>query len=433
MGSPGRPEFARESVLASKSATWSRSSLVVAVCLLAGLLQPAIAQTAEAPSIETIDGVRHVRNGAVPLQGERLVHLEQSWRVDTETEDELIGSISAALAGPDQTVWLADRQLGQVLVYSRSGRHLRTLSRQGEGPGEINAPSQLLWLAHDGLGIVDQRPGQITQIDTEGLPRSSVRLVSQAGEPMSSTFLTRARRGGEILVIAGLRFETDAGVPGQVRFLSVFDLSGQERLRLRDAPSGFDFQARTFDERQNWFPDRDLFDVDPSGRIYLAAERDRYRIDVRGPDGSLVQVIERQYAQRRRTSERKEELVGNVSMNINNENVQLSATFDDFEPAVESLHVAADSRLWVMSGHGRRPERDGVARSYDVFDTMGRFVEILHLAVTVDVDRDWLLPLGDGRWILLKNLFTSRDDEDDSADLSEDRPLEIICLHDPAG
>jgi hypothetical protein len=403
---------------------------------LLGLPRAATAQPAQpthAPIIETSDGVRHVRNGAVPLQGERLAHLEPFWRVDTETEDELIGFISAALAGPDQSVWLADSQLGQVLVYSRSGQHLRTLSRQGEGPGEINAPSHLLWLPDGGLGIVDRRPGQITQIDTDGLPRSSVRLVSQTGEPLSSAFLWRARRSGEVLVVVGMRFETAAGFPAQTRFLSIFDTSGQEQVRLRDAPTGFDFQARTFDEQKNWFPERDLFAVDAAGRVYFPAERDRYRIDVHGPDGALVQVIEREHTPRRRTSERKERLVGNVVMSINGEIVRLRATIDDYDPAIEGLHVAADGRLWVMSSHGRHPEREGVARSYDVFDADGRFVETVHLAVTVDEDRDQLSPLGDGRWILLKNLYTSRDDDDQPEDLAEDRPLAIICLHDPAG
>lgn len=403
---------------------------------LLGLPRAATAQleqSARAPVSEAVDGVRHVRNGAVPLQGERLIPLEAVWRVDTETEDELIGSISAALAGPDGSVWLADSQLGQVLVYSRSGRHLRTLSRQGEGPGEINAPSHLLWLPDDGLGIVDRRPGQITQIDTDGLPRSSVRLVSLTGEPLSSAFLWRARRGGEVLVVVGMRFETAAGYPAQTRFLSIFDTTGQERLRLRDAPTGFDFQARTFDERKNWFPERDLFDVDATGRVYFPAERDRYRIDVHGPDGVLVQVIEREHTPRRRASERKEQLAGNVVMSINNEIVQLRSTIDDFDPAIEGLHVASDGRLWVMSSHGRRPEREGVVRSYDVFDTEGRFVEIAHLAVALDEDRDQLSPLGDGRWILLKNLYTSRDDEEQAEDPATDWPLEIICLHHPQG
>lgn len=380
------------------------------------------------PTVAIIDGVRHVRNSAEPLHGERTLHLEEVWRVDTDDEEELIGTITAALAGPDGTVWLADNQLGQVLVYSAEGRHLKTLSRQGEGPGEIDGPMQLLWMPGGGLGIIDRKPGRITQIDRDGLPISSLRLVAVTGETLASAFLSQARLGGGILAGAGTQFQFGSGEPVQQRFLGIFDETGQERVRLREAPSGFDFQARTFDEQKHWFVDRDLFAIDQTGRIFVANERDRYSIAVHDSDGELDLIIERPLAPRLRTPEEKERMSGGVSMSINGEVVRLQSNFDDYAPAIESLAIAADRRLWVLSGNGRRPEREGILRSYDLFDAEGRFVEVVHLAAEIDEDRDRLIDLHDGRWIVLENLFGAwrDDDQDEAAD--DDRPLRILCL-----
>lgn len=402
--------------------------LLAALCVL-GCSVVAAAE----PVVETVDGVPHVRNGAVALHGERTLRLEEVWSVDAESEEELIGMIMAVLAAPDGSVYLADWQLGQVLVYSAEGRFLRTLSRQGEGPGEIASPMHLLWLPDGGLGIVDRKPGQITQIDTGGVPRSSVRLAAADGEPLGTAFLSRARGGGGVLAVCGTTFRAGGTFNNQVRFLGIFDAEGRERTRLREAPSGFDFEARSYDEQADWFAEHDRFDVDADGRVYVVAERDRYRIDVHGPDGALVRVIERPYEPRRRTAEEMERMSGRVSMSINGETVRMNAAFDPFAPAIESLAVADDGRLWVRPGHGVDPRRTDRARSYDVFDGEGRFVETVHLAATVDRDRDGFWFLGDGRWLLLRNAHGPSAGEDDDPDGLEDRPLQIVCLRAAGG
>lgn len=179
-----------------------------------------------------------------------------------------------------------------------------------------------------------------------------------------------------------------------------------------------------FNEQKHWFPERDLFAADPAGRLYLAATRDRYRIDVYGADGALVQVIERPYAPRRRTPAETESLAGGISMSIDGETVRLRSNLDDFAPAIERLWLAADGRLWVLPGHGRRGELGSRFDAYDVFDASGRFLEIVLLDIAFDENRDRLWPLGDSRWLLLKNLHSARDDVDDG----DNAQLVIVCL-----
>ncbi len=201
-----------------------------------------------AGEVEMIDGIRHVSNGAEPSDGTRTLPLEVLWQVNVEEEEVLIGVLSDVAAGPDGTVWLADRQLGQVHVYSATGEYLRTLSREGDGPGEIRSPDGLLWLPDGSLGITDRKPCQITCLDTEGIPRSSLHLRSADDEPLGFGDLSGAMCRGRTLAVCGTEFHFDDGVSSQNRFFAIYDLTGGEIRRLLEAPSGFDFEARSFDE-----------------------------------------------------------------------------------------------------------------------------------------------------------------------------------------
>ncbi len=395
------------------------------------------AAAAAEPSVEVIDGVRHVRNGAEPLNGVRTLQLEEQWRVNVDDEEELIGVITVAAAGPDDTVWLADTQVGQILVYSAAGEYVETLSREGEGPGEVQNPDGLFWLPDGNLGIKDRKMGQFTVIDTEGVPRSSIHLEDEAGESLSASWIHQARCRGGVLVVCGNQFRNEEdGTPTQSRYFGVFDLEGSEIARFMNAPSGFDFGARTYDEKKNWFVDQGQFDVDAEGRVYFAAERDRYRIHVCDASGKLVTVIEREYEPRRRTKEEIDGMADNVSMSINGESIRLDSEFLDTSAAIAGIHILDDGTVWVKNGHSEFVEDGDPADSYDVFDADGRFVEVVHVEVESDRSQDRLYHLDDGRWIMVENLMSAwgsmyggrGGDDDEAEDDGEDGVLEIVCL-----
>ena len=50
------------------------------------------------------------------------------------------GSITDLLIGPDGDVFVLDELNLVVQVFDQTGTHLRTIGRQGQGPGEIQGP-----------------------------------------------------------------------------------------------------------------------------------------------------------------------------------------------------------------------------------------------------------------------------------------------------
>ncbi len=387
-----------------------------------------------AGKVQDKDGVPHVQNGLAPDKGKRTIQLAEAWRFSIEEEEELIGVLSTALAGPDGTVWLADRQLGQVMVYSADGQHMRTVSGSGEGPGEVNSPTGLLWFPDGSLGIQDNKQGQITRIDVQGIPLSSMHMRDTGDEPMASARLSMVRGGGGVLAVCGTQFNFSTEAMTQNRFFSIFDTDGNELSRLLEAPSGFDFNARTYDEKANYFVDRGSWSIDDQGMIYCAPYYDQYRIEVRDSGGSLVRVIERQYKPRQRTEEDKQTARDGSSMSINGERVPLDCDLQDYDSFVNTIESVAGGQLWVQNGTDHKNLPDGIARSYDVFDAAGHFVEVVEIACEMDPDQDQLLRLADGRWILFRNIYDAfralyagyRDDDEEVEEDSE--PMEIVCF-----
>lgn len=75
-------------------------------------------------------------------------------------EHEMFGEVGSVAFDASDNLYVLDRQAKRVMVYDRSGRFLRQIGREGEGPGELIAPRQMT-LAGDGTVIVFDfgRPG----------------------------------------------------------------------------------------------------------------------------------------------------------------------------------------------------------------------------------------------------------------------------------
>lgn len=88
--------------------------------------------------------------------------------------DHVFGDISDAALLPDSTVAVLDRQARHVQVFDRSGRLVRTLGREGEGPGEFLDPIQVE-ASGNTLAVWDWRIRRVTLFD---LANDSVRTIS---------------------------------------------------------------------------------------------------------------------------------------------------------------------------------------------------------------------------------------------------------------
>ena len=156
--------------------------LVLGLILAAGVVS--------AGEVTTIDGVPTVINGAKPADGVGDLKLTELWRRGGEDDEIIFGLVLKALSDDAGNVYVLDQQLCEVQVFDPSGDHLATLSREGDGPGEVRQPTDMIWMPDGSLGLVQSFPGRIIKVERDGTPSAPV-LNMPAGVPSRSTLMMR--------------------------------------------------------------------------------------------------------------------------------------------------------------------------------------------------------------------------------------------------
>lgn len=111
----------------------------------------------------------------------------------------LLGMITKALTDADGSLYLLDGRMMQVHVFSPDGQFRRSLSRSGEGPGEVNNATDMPWMPDETHGILQGLPGRIPGRHTPGhlgSPRRPIagRLVRPQGRRFSGPKFRGLRR-----------------------------------------------------------------------------------------------------------------------------------------------------------------------------------------------------------------------------------------------
>jgi len=133
--------------------------------------------------------VPRTMNSDGPSLGVESMELTELWRVGGEDGDLIFGRITDVIRHPDGHIYVLDNQLCEVTVISPDGEYVRTLGREGDGPGELRQPMALAFLSDDVLAVGMGFPGKIVSLNLDGTPRQSIYPI---GEPSDGNKIGRA-------------------------------------------------------------------------------------------------------------------------------------------------------------------------------------------------------------------------------------------------
>lgn len=110
---------------------------------------------------------------------------EALWTVGAlDGEDwEVFGAVTDLAFNESGDLFVLDRQAAHVVVFDRMGAYLRTISRQGEGPGELTEPGSMALLADGRLAVFDRSRRGIQFFTQEGEYLESAPFDPQRGMP----------------------------------------------------------------------------------------------------------------------------------------------------------------------------------------------------------------------------------------------------------
>ncbi len=369
-------------------------------------------------------GVPHILNPEVPIETVRI-DLEELWERGGEDDDLFFGRLGNLVEDDEGTLYVLDSQLSEIHAFSQDGEHLRTIGREGEGPGEFMQAFDM-YLGPDGLlGLVRTFPGRIYRIGRDGSPADNFPLTAAGGFQIVHV----ARSNGERVLVSGALQTREDGRQFEHSYLKAFDPEGNEIHQVCGAVAETRFGGMRFDEKTfRNFTRRWALAGD--GRVAVSMEFDDYTIHIHGPDGALERVIERPgHRAIKRNGDQKrrlQEFFDGITRWNPDSTFEVSAT----HAAVTSMRFRENGSLWVLADRGTWAREEGVFASFDEYDHDGRFRRRIDLIGEGDPVEDGLFIMGD-RVYRVTDLFSAimaglggGGEDDNSLDLD---PLRLVA------
>lgn len=380
----------------------TRPALLFLALLLACLA------AAPATAVAANDAPPHTANGSEPRDGSRVLELSEVWHRGHDDDDIIFGSISSVQLGPDGLVYVLDQQQSQVPVFDDAGELVRTLSREGEGPGETRHPEHMVFLPDEVLGLAQYINGRIVCIRLDGTPLDTIMPPGYEASGGGMSSIRRVRWRGGSFVINGARIQPADDGMVRTQYLKRCDERGNPQVEYLARSTASNLMRDGWVEKKNYFPSHGRWDIDGQGNVIAATERNDYLLTVYAPDGSVVRTFGREFSPRKRTEAEKQEIRDSLVVLRDGQRVQVEVDVEDNHPAVFSVRVRPDGEIWVLTPVGTNGQPDGIMLTYDVFDAAGAYVRQVSLACDGDPDEDRIEFLGTDRFALVRGAVQAR-------------------------
>ncbi len=319
--------------------------LTLVISFLIGLTACNQQKSEWAGKIEEIDGVTVVKNPKEPIYQEEVLIIEEELSIgdSEENEDYMFSDISHITVDSDGRIYILDRRESHVKLFDPNGKHIRTIGRKGQGPGEFNNPI-FIYYPRDELLVMES--DRLSFFSPEG---KLLRVI-----PTKTEFLSRARcdSQGNIITTSSV-FDPENPYYVLKKFNSEISLIKEIiRVPMQRRPGII-----------NPFSPNLYMTVDAEDNIIFAYSKD-YEVMVFNPDGDLIKKIIREYDPVEITDEEIEEATRGAPPRIKFE-------FPKSHPAYQRFVHDEMGRLYVQSNE----KGEGLNVYYhDVFNREGQYI-----------------------------------------------------------
>jgi DNA-binding beta-propeller fold protein YncE len=326
---------------------WIISLSVFVVALVLGF-------SARAFSVADKGDVEIIENKAKPSGSEKLVLTREVTVGKLEEGGSIFGTIGGADVTSDGRIFVLDTREKKVKVFDSSGRKLKELGREGQGPGEWTNPIVLQLISDRELMVSDAGQRKLVYLDFEG---NMIREVSYA----KKLVMMKVIDYGGHYVGSEMGFEENSMAYTIAKYDPNFNQLFKIDAILTPVPVG-GTKINLFDVVYN-------FCLDSHGNI-IYARMTAYEIKYFTPEGQLFRIVRKKYRPQPLTEKDKEEMLQQMPKTPG-VNLKEMLVFPDNYPAISTFLVDEQDRLYV-----RTYEKGKAKDSYlvDIFSPEGKLI-----------------------------------------------------------
>jgi hypothetical protein len=322
-----------------------RHKLFVAVIILLSFFSLSLglitSTKSQAPTwkgkIETTGGIKVIKNPSEPLYGEFIPQLEADLSLGDEKDETYYFPKGAALSVDDEgNLYVSDFGNRRVQKYDKNGKYIRTIGRQGQGPGEYLFPSRV-FLDEEGDPCVSAAR-DLNFFTKDGAFKKKIVIKS---------FLSQL-----ILGPGGTIFGTTqpSPVPERCKYeIQRLDSEGNFDRAIAEFPADFVINKNVY--IMSWYSSGVPL-VPVTSETFAYGYSDEYKIYLADRDGRTIHIMTKEEKPQSISGREKEETrKGGLSAwagNIGDSKPEDLIKFSDHRPYFSNFMADEEGRLYVM-------------------------------------------------------------------------------------
>jgi hypothetical protein len=301
-------------------------------------------------TIEEEDGITVVKNPKKPMYGENILILEEELSIgEFEGKEELMFQQIRYIAVDEQeNIYILDRNAGDIKVFDKMGKYLRTIGRKGQGPGEFILPGQVFIQDKKELLVYDDgdRSFSYFTLDGDFIKSKNVSKAEALEAKINS-------KGDFTFATMGYSKET-----GNITYrLDLFDKEVDFIKRLSSIPGTTDHRGR------NLFPPLFSWAIDNNDNIVYGYQKE-FELQIFNPEGKSVKRILKEHVPVKITEEEINERKKDISF-------AAKLYIPEFHPAFRAISTDEEGQIFVMTWE-KTEGKNGFY--HDTFDSKGRYI-----------------------------------------------------------
>jgi len=371
-----------------------------------------------------------ISNPEVPLRKPEVLQAKKLWEFggDDDEEGSLFGIIMGLTADAAGNVYLVDNQLSQVIVISAAGRYIRTIGREGEGPGDLRRPISAFVPTEGKITVVISIPSKLIQYTREGEYVGTV--ILEDGLTGKNPKVSRIVAAGTGYIAGSTEIDFEKGNEVITQYLCSLDFTGREIVRYWEGRHVLDLNKPVYEERSQSL--RGRWTVTMDNVIYVASSFEDYVIEQYDIKGDMKRVIRREYKHRPRSRDERQAIHDWATAIPNSLRPGTVIQVESHDKDIMALYTGPDGNCWVLTSRGQFDRPKGAIGVFDVFDRDGQYTRQVTIMGDGDPYRDRLYFIGDRLYVVtsyLDSVLTYSDAQNGEKDslLGEPKPMTVVC------